>query len=474
MTNEKIVYPPHAKPMAVARQLIQDAFTQQGHKAITYWQQQWWVWNGKSWHSVDELTIKEPMWNHLENAWTEKNGELVEWSPTPARVGNIMEPLQILARAPREATAPMWIADQDHDRPDPAKLVSLNNGVIDLTTGTFREGHTPALFNTWHLPFDFDPDAGCPIWKNKFLKTVFEHDRNAEKTLQEFAGYYISGRKDLQKGLAIVGPSRAGKGTISRTVQQLVGLSNVVSPSLNSLGGEFGMQDLIDKPLAVIEDARSSNSGRSAVTVERLLSVIGEDAVSINRKNKDYWNGTLPTRFMLVSNEVPRLGDASGAVVNRFIYIKLKRSFEGIEDTGLGKKIAAELPGIFNWALEGLHRLDQQGHFTQPATMNDVAQLMSDLSQPVANFLDDSQGFEVTRNPKDWVLLKDIHTAYKTWCEQVGAAPLKQANFGQALDATDPDIDFKNSWEDSVKARRIYGVKKVVNPHAWINSKQSA
>jgi hypothetical protein len=37
-----------------------------------------------------------------------------------------------------------------------------------------------------------------------------------------------------------------------------VGDDNVAGPTLSSLGGEFGLQPLIGKPLAVVSDARFS------------------------------------------------------------------------------------------------------------------------------------------------------------------------------------------------------------------------
>ncbi|HAT1137368.1 TPA: hypothetical protein I8W03_001379, partial [Corynebacterium striatum] len=92
----------------------------------------------------------------------------------------------------------------------------MNNGILDFRTRKFRPSHTPALFTTWHLPFDYDPHAECPTFE-AFLNSIFEHDPAGRKTVQEFAGYAVSGRTDLQKALVIIGPARGGKGTLSRT-----------------------------------------------------------------------------------------------------------------------------------------------------------------------------------------------------------------------------------------------------------------
>ena len=55
------------------------------------------------------------------------------------------------------------------------------------------------------------------------------------------------------------------------------------------------------------------------IVVERLLSISGEDTLTVNRKYRDQWSGKLPCRLHVISNELPRLGDASTAIVGRVV-----------------------------------------------------------------------------------------------------------------------------------------------------------
>jgi hypothetical protein len=87
-----------------------------------------------------------------------------------------------------------------------------------------------------------------------------------------------------------------------------------------------------------------------------------------------------------LSNELPRLADASGALAKRFITLVLKESFYGREDHGLAARLIAELPGILNWALDGWARLAKRGHFVQPASSNEVTQEFEDLGSPIGAF----------------------------------------------------------------------------------------
>lgn len=97
-------------------------------------------------------------------------------------------------------------------------------------------------------------------------------------------GYVLSGETRQQKIFMLVGPPRSGKGTIGRVLTGLLGAHNVAAPTLAGITQNFGLQGLIGKPLALISDARLSNKADGTVAVERLLSVSGEDAITVDRR----------------------------------------------------------------------------------------------------------------------------------------------------------------------------------------------
>ena len=215
----------------------------------------------------------------------------------------------------------------------------------------------------------------------------------------------------------------------------LVGTENVAGPTLSSLNGDFGLAPLLGKTLAVVSDARLNGRG-AHVVVERLLSISGEDTLTVNRKYQEQWTGKLPTRLMLCSNELPQLGDASMAIAGRFVPLLLNRSWLGKEDHGLETALRAELPGILNWSLEGLARLTRQGHFTRPPGADEAMVTLQDLASPVAAFVRD----RCVRDPKAEVLVDDLYTAWKAWADDNGhARPTKQV-FGRDLRAAIPGL----------------------------------
>ena len=172
-----------------------------------------------------------------------------------------------------------------------------------------------------------------------------------------------------------------------RSLARLVGTDNVVAPTLASLGSNFGLQPLIGKSLAIISDARLGARADQAAIAERLLAISGEDPVTIDRKHMLAWTGRLPTRFVILTNELPRLTDASGALASRMIVLLLTESFFGREDHGLADRLYGELPGILNVARRGFLRLRKRGHFIQPESAQEAIAELEALGSPVGAFI---------------------------------------------------------------------------------------
>jgi putative DNA primase/helicase len=282
------------------------------------------------------------------------------------------------------------------------------------------------------LDYDFDRQAPRPDRWLEFLLELWPDDPESIATLQEWFGYTLTPDTSLQKILALIGPTRSGKGTINRVQTALVGEANVVNPTLASFAHQFGRADLIGKTLATIADARLSGRTDTAPVVEHLLAISGEDPQTIPRKFLPDWHGKLSTRFMLISNELPRLTDASAAMPKRFVILKLTRSFLGREDTELTEKLKGELPGILWWAIAGWARLRQRGHFLQPESARGLVEDMEELASLVLAFVRD----ECVVGPEHSVEKRVLFDRWKQWCEDKNHREVgNQITFGRNLHA---------------------------------------
>jgi putative DNA primase/helicase len=209
-----------------------------------------------------------------------------------------------------------------------------------------------------------------------------------------------------------------------------------VRTTLSSFAGEFGLAPLLSKSLAIISDVRFGGKNGNVV-VERLLSISGEDTLTINRKYREQISTKMPTRMHLISNEMPRLTDASGAIIGRFIVLILTRSWLGKENHGLEELIGEQMPGILNWALEGLARLNKDdGRFTRVPSAEEAVVVMRDLAAPVAAFVRE----RCILDPQAETAVDELYAVYKTWCEDAEHRRESKHVFGRDLRAACPSI----------------------------------
>ncbi len=413
------------------------------------------IWRGNRYVEVDAEALRHRLqpWLHgaLRYRFNRRTNslELVPFESNPGTVKAALETLRAHVYLPASTTPPAWLDDRA-DPPDPRDLLPFPSGTLDLATGRTLPP-TPALFNVNAIDFDYVPKPSAAVRWLKFLEEVWGDDTESIELLQEWMGYCLVADTSQQKMMLMVGPRRSGKGTIGRIQARLVGTGNVVGPTTSSLAGTFGLQPLIGKSLAIVSDARFKGEN-VGVIVERLLLISGEDPVTVDRKFLGGVTMTLPTRFVFLTNELPRVNDASGALAGRFLVLRLRRSFYGREDATLTSQLIEELPGILVWAIEGLRRLRARGYFAQPEAHAEAVHEMEDLSSPVLAFV--RERCEVGSGRRIWV--DDLYAAWRTWCEENGRNTVASKQvFGRDLAAAVPGVVCRRN---SVRGRFYDGV----------------
>ncbi|AYF31476.1 NTP-binding protein [Micromonospora tulbaghiae] len=450
--------------MPVARRILLD---RQEDDVLTLrrWRGGWMVWTGPAWTEAEQGAIASWVWGHLEYArYLDVNVDPPKtkpWRPNQRRISDVMAALSAATYLSDTVNPPSWAAKRSAlgretpmilgesfpssnsmwaamDLTGPSKsgnYISTANGLLNVTTRELRP-HTPEFFNLVSVPFDYDPDAPTPQRWLKFLAELWPEDPDSVAALQEFFGYVLSGRTDLHKILLIVGPPRGGKGTIARILTALVGKGSMAGPTLASLNTNFGLAPLLGKPLAIISDARLAGKDSHQV-VERLLTISGEDTLTIDRKNRDAWTGQLPTRLVILSNELPSFGDSSGAIATRFVTLVLANSWLGSEDVNLGRDLNAELPGILNWALDGLERIRITNRITEPESSREAITAMMDQASPMSAFVREA----CETGPMYEIPVDDLWDAWKEWGQENGRdKPGTKQAFGRNLRAVVPGV----------------------------------
>lgn len=395
-------------------------------------------WRDNRYVEVEDETLRQRLqpWLHeaMRYVFDRATGqvELADFESNPGTVKAALDTLRAYVHLPASVTVPAWL-DGDASRPPADELLPCRSMVLHLPTMT-RIEPTPQLFVTSALDFDYDGDAPLPRRWLQFLEQVLPGDEESVRLLQTWFGYVLTGDTSLQKMLLLVGPRRSGKGTVARVLTRLVGAANVCGPTTSSLAGQFGLQPLMGKSLAIVSDARFRGE-HMPVVIERLLCISGEDALSVDRKFLGSITLKLPTRFMFLTNELPKLTESSGALAGRFLVLRFTQSFYGREDPLLTDKLLQELPGILKWAIEGWHKLRADGRFMEPSSSRAAVEELEDLLSPVGAFVRE----RCVVGPQYRCYLSDLYAAWSQWCAANGRDhPGTVQSFGRDLAAAVP------------------------------------
>lgn len=418
--------PPPDAPLPVARELVRILWTDSGGRlTLRKWRGDWIGYTGRRWALIPAAGLRQAVYVALEQATVTpdhdapESVELEGWNPTSRRLDAVLDAL----------SAAVLVADEVEPQ-DGSGWVAMTNGILDTATRQLH-AHTPDFFSFSCLPYAYRASAGEPVALLGFLRSLWPNDQESINLIQEWLGYCVSGQTGRQKGLLLLGPPRSGKGTLLWLIKMLVGVANSSAPTLASMCANFGLQTLIGKSVALVGDARLGSSTPTTTLVERLLSIIGEDELQVDRKYRDPWTGRLGVRITIASNELPRFVDASAAVVSRLLIVEMRTSFLGREDHGLKDRLAAELPAILSWALDGLDRLEANGRFTRPAAAAETEQELEDLASPTKAFLRE----ECVLGAGKVAVKADAYRRWDAWCMRHGHQAGSQAWFARNLKA---------------------------------------
>lgn len=451
------------EPTRLAEAFRRYSYERDGEATLVRWARVWWRYTGVRYVAHDDELLDRDVISFLDVAVAPHQvrdprggatrSELRRVTSKRSTVGEVRQALTF-AMPTISGGAPQWTSPEADD-PPADQCVVCENGILNLRTLELRPP-TPRLFATTALGCAWDPAAPAPTAWLEFLTSLWGDDAESILVLQQLFGYLLTADTSHQKIFALIGPPRSGKGTIARVLKALLGADSVVSPTLKSLENQFGLAPLVGKTVAIIGDARLGGHSDQQQVVERLLSISGEDGLSIDRKNRDAIDVRLRVRVVLLSNELPKLYDTSGALASRFVILTLSRSFLGEEDTELESKLLAELPGILRWSLEGREDLAERGRFVQPLASEAAVAHLRAISNPLGVFLAECCEIEtVAQCP-----VPDLYKTYTQWCESNGRDAANLQSFSKDLHTLHPQIrTVQFRLPMGGKSRRFEGIR---------------
>lgn len=340
------------------------------------------------------------------------------------------------------------------------KYILFPNGIYDIENFSFDSKFETETTLTFQMGFAYDPDAECPEWK-KALKKMFPEDRESIiSIIQEMFGYtFLYGKTPADTLFYLWGKGRNGKSIITNVLRLLHGVENIAGVPLADLNERYNLSAIYDKRVCICPE----NAKEKIKDTSTLKALTGRDLIKVEKKYEDPFTINIPTKIIVNSNHYLRTDDTSNGFWERILPIpfdvtflnenelmKVKKSeYFCLRDVSLEDKLEKELPGIFNWSLEGLRRLQSnQWMFTYSEKVAMLKAEMMMYCKPVAAFVSQcvEQGNDNKENGKrDLVKSSLVRERFLEWAEK------KSLNTFEFKDSR----AFRQAFEESLKEHGI-------------------
>jgi len=413
----------------VAEQLLRRRYKKDDGLTLRHYHAAFWEWTGTCYRELPDEEIDTAITDYLQSKKATRDRAGTKFD------NDVKRNLAALVHVPDVATMPCLIHDGKFS---PAQnMLAFENGIVDLNelvaNGTAQLlPHTPKLFTLFAFDHEYDPHADCPRWK-EFLAQVLP-DVEVTGMLQEVFGLCLLADMSLQVFFVFVGEGANGKTVAATVLRGMIGNENVSALPLELLDDKHNVVALRGKLLNI-----SPEIGDIDKTCEGMLkAIVGGDPITFDQKYKPVITECPTARLLIITNELPRFRDRSQGLWRRIIVVPFPVVIpEDERDPNLADELCNELPGVFNWAVEGLRRLRGRGRFDIPDACRQAAEEHRRDCNPARAFLEDK--YEARADHQ--IGAQQLYTRYAEHCKQNGYSPLGEANFGKELKRVFPGME---------------------------------
>jgi putative DNA primase/helicase len=306
-------------------------------------------------------------------------------------------------------------------------LINLQNGTFEISKDAqiLREFRAKD-FLTYQLPFEYDESAICPMFQ-KYLDEVLP-EQELQNIVAEFFGYVFTKNLKMEKALLLYGFGANGKSVIFDIMNALLGEENISNFSLSNLLEEHNRALIAYKLLNYGSEINATK------TRDEFKNLVSTEPIQARLKYGNSFTMRNYAKLAFNCNELPKDFDHSNAYFRRLLIIPFRVTIpENEQDKMLANKIIEnELAGVFNWIIAGLKRLLNTEKFTESKIVKDTLEAYKQESDSVACFVAENS---YKPSATDYILLKNLYSDYRIFCQDDGASPLKKSNFKHRLEA---------------------------------------
>lgn len=323
---------------------------------------------------------------------------------------------------------------RDNTKPEDAHLIAFKNGLYNIIDGSFV-GFTPEHIITNKIPWDYTPDATCPLVDN-VLNRLSCNDAEIRALLEEVAGacLYRDNKLGGGKAVILVGDKSNGKSTYIEMLHAMLGDKNISTLDFKELDDRFSTAMLFGKLANLGDDI--SDSFKEDVAIFKKIAT-GE-SIKAENKGKDAFQFIPYAKLIFSANNIPRMKDPTGAAMRRLLTIPLNAKFSENDpdyDPQIKVKLTQQesIEYFILLAIGGLKRVLKNKHFT---VSQKVQQAKTDYEQennPILAFIEDCRNDNGDVEGIYNEATREVYIRYDEFCIKNNFRPVNRLTFSKQL-----------------------------------------
>ena len=288
------------------------------------------------------------------------------------------------------------------------EALTLENGAFNYNTLKI-EPRSPLHLSTIKSHVKYNPKAKAPVFQQSLREWFDDNDDIA--FVQEWFGYVLSKEFKANVFLLVYSQGGEGKSTLFGLLEHIVGIPNTTAISLSNFNQSFGLEPLLHKKLNL-----ATESSNTEFSTDKLKAITAGEKITVNRKGLKEIETVISAKMTFLLNDLPTLKDKSNGLQRRLLILPMTKPIPlSSQNKNLPQQLEKELSGILNWALDGLHRLDQNDYqFTTSKSMNVIKQKYFNAISPMMDFIRNC--LDINSNNSN-ILGNELIATFKSWSE---------------------------------------------------------
>lgn len=334
----------------------------------------------------------------------------------------------------------------NHGVPNNAHLIAFHNGVYNVGDDMLHP-FSPDYIITNKIPWDYDPTIECDL-VDKTLDKLACHDGEIKLLLEEVVGYTFYRRNELRKSFILIGDKSNGKSTYLDMINTMLGSENVANLDLKDLGDRFSPASLFGK-LANIGDDIGDDfiSGQTAAQFKKIVS---GSRIRGEYKGQTEFFFDPYCKMLYSANNIPRIKDKSGAVIDRMIIVPFDAKFNNTDpdyDPYVKYKLREPdaIKRLIILGIQGLRRVLAAQAFTQSAKVKKELLEYEENNNPVLVFFREHTKEEFANHQTG-----EVYKKYNEFCLSNNFTAMSNIEFSKQV---------KKHFGLDIVQRRINGKK---------------